>query len=542
MPLKKNKWLTNQHPIYKANIARWELNEARFGGIDETRDELIPFDWESDTGDHYRMRQDNATYLNFPERFADILVGHMMRQAPDAGLTLNFGTLGQVRRVKDIDLPTPAELLYYNTDGVGADGQQWNAFWKGVIKSAFPCGFAWVLCEAPEEAPTNYQEVIDGKRPFGSYYSPVSVTNWDFTQGQLGFAVIVRNKREIEIEERPGSDGRMKGNDGVTEYLVLVRRGYKKLGNDFINGGWFIFDADGELKDFGDYAKTRGEVPMSPLFYERIRPTKKKPKMARTPVDELGNAAVSYMNVASAADYDAWDGAATVRAIMGADKEGFNLFVTKVKEGSKYAPVPNNSETGKTPGMVDASSGSIAGNVFDQRLQSKRKEARELMLNEIQTAPYASGESKKVSFTDARAPRLSSLASEVETTQNAFIRWMEMFYAVGVNPEGFNPEGAVEWPKDFDLLDPAAAALEFFTIEQVSGYRSPTAGSMVMGLAVKSLGIAGDDATRTLIEEEYKTSALEFAKEHKLAIQKMIEERAVRVNPTAAGGTPPKVQ
>lgn len=526
--LKENKWLDIQHPAYVANIDLWMQNESRMAGGDEVLDELTHFDWEEENGSHYQERQNNAVYHNFPDRFASGLVGHMMRQAPQVGNTLNFGTLGKVRRKKDVDEPSRAELVYYNTDGIGNDGSQWNPFWTRAMKGAFPCGFIWILAENPEEKAASREDEINGIRPFLTEYSPTVVPNWEFEKGQLAFAVILRSRRVIQAD----GNGVIEISD-KKEYLVLVRKGYERLGSTFKNGGWFVFDSEGALTDsIGDFKKTKGEIPMSALFYERVRPTAKRPAVARPAVSEIGAAAISYMNISSAADFEVWDGAGTVKAVEGVDEEGFNLFIAKIKAGNRYSPLKNNKETGKTPSVSDMSADQGQSNIFDIDLKRKKQDVAELMLNEIQTAPYASGTSKRVSFTDTRSPRLALLAAELETAQNAMIRFLELMFGAR------KPSGSTEWEREFDLMDAGAAALQFFEIEDLSGYKSPTAGAKVMMMAVKVLGIAGDDEQRTKIESEYLASAEDFTKEHKLVVAAAIAQKAGSIK--SKRGTPKK--
>lgn len=532
MALDSRKWLESHHPIYDANIEQWQKNEARMRGGAEILDDLSRFDWEQEKGEHYKERQKNAVYLNFPDRFATVMVGHMMRQAPEVGNRLSFGTLGEVRRIRDVNTPTPAELVYYNTDGVGNDGSQWNNFWTRAAKASFACGFRWIIAEGPETPPQNFQDAINGRRPFLSHLSPTSVTNWDFVEGQLGFAIIKRAKRVLRLVTDNDFTNNMEN-----EYLVMVRRGYDALGSEFVNGGWFTFDKDGILGKFGSFQNTRGEIPMVAMFYERVDPDSGGPNIARPGVTELGQAAIAYMNLASAADYDAWDGASTVRAVIGADDDAFNVFIRKIKAGNRYAPIPPNKDGApqQQVQIEDISSGAIAGNVFDLRLKAKRQEAMELMLNELQAAPYASGESKKISFTDSRAPRLSMLASELETAQNTMIHFLELMWG---NPL---PSGSVEWEREFDLLNASAAVNDYFTIEQLAGFKSPTAGTKAMMQVVKALGIVGDDATRTTIEKEFQTSAETAQKLAEQSAKAAIQAQQAKGNP-ASGGTPAKPQ
>lgn len=493
----KRGWLNSKHPAYEEMLDEWVTNERRMLGGKLVLDELMRFDWELANGEHYTSRQQNAVYLNFPDRFASMIVGHMMREAPTPEGALNFGGLGKVRRRRDIDFPTEAELFYYNTDGVGGDGSQWDNYWTTVGKSAVATGIRWVLVEGSEEQPqVRGQEISDGLRPFLSDFSPLSVWNFLYERGRLSFATVKRSTRSIEINDK----GEVEGNDGAEETLLLVRRGFTGFGVEYTNGGWWIYDSDLEEVSKGNYNLTGGEIPMVPLYYERLKPTTESQCFARSGITELGNASVSYMNLSSAADYDAIDGASSVQALIGADEDGFNLFIRKMKEGNRYAPLPPAKDSQKNPEIKDASTGVVVADVFDRRLTAKREEAIQLMLNELQAAPYASGESKKISFTDTKAPRLALFASEMETAQNAVIRFTEMLW-------GKKTTGSTEWPREFDLLDAATVAQGYFAVVGLGAPRSPTAEAKVMLGLVRESGIAGDTQERTKIQAELMTSA-----------------------------------
>jgi hypothetical protein len=502
-PRKKRSFLDSTHPTYRDQYQLWRRNERRMLGGDEILEELIPFDWEHDRGpeSHYNLRKENAVYLNFPDRFASLMVGHMMRQAPEAGGTLSFGTLGDVRRLRDIDEPSPAELFYYNTDGLGSDGSQWNSYWTHVIKGAISTGHRWILAEGPPQQPGNRGREIAGLRPVLTDFSPLQVRNWHYENGKLVMALIDRYTRTLRLNDQ----GELEGNEGELETLLLTADGFVGFGQEFRNGGWYVFDPEGELKRFGFYEETEGEIPMVALYYERLKAGSQTSAISRSGITEMGNAAVGYMNLASGADFDAWDSATSALALLGADDVGFNVFVAKRNEGNRYAPLPANQDTGEIPKIQDVSTGAITADVFDKRLKAKRQEAVELMLNEIESAPYASGESKRVSFMDAKAPRLAVLASELETAQNSIIHFVELMWGRG-RPQ---PSGAVEWPREFDLLDVAHTAKDFFEIENLAQLRSPTAARKVMVAVTQRMGIVGDTEERTTVEREYEESAKE---------------------------------
>lgn len=495
----KRAFLSAKHPCYDEQKALWEKNERRMRGGIEVVDELVPFDWEILGGDHYKHRQDQAVYLNFPDRFASIMAGHLMRNSPIAGAALNFGTLGEVRRRRDIDEPTRAELLYYNTDGRGSDGSEWRSYWMHVIKGAIATGHRWVLCEGPPRAPRNRGSERGGLRPFVSDYSPVAVHNWHYEDGRLVMAVIKRRVRRLRLDQQ----GQLQGNAGEDQTLLLTADGFTGFGPEFRNGGWYTFDSNHEMTGFGFYEDTDGQIPMVALYYERQRPTVGTNAISRSGVTEMGNAAVAYMNLSSAADFDAWDGATSCAAVLGADEDGFNLFVTKRNEGNRYAPLPIHKDGQHVPEIQDTSTGIVVADVFEKGLKRKRQEAEELMLNELEAAPYASGASKEASFADAKEPRLAVMAAEVGTAQNAVIHFLEQLWA----GRPINTQGAVEWPERFSLEQPVEEIKKFFEALQFAELRSATAEKKAIMVMARKLGISGDDEDRAVIEEEIEASA-----------------------------------
>jgi hypothetical protein len=130
----------------------------------------------------------------------------------------------------------------------------------------------------------------------------------------------------------------------------------------------------------------------------------------------------------------------------------------------------------------------------------------ELMLHEIKRGPDTSGTSLQATFSDTRAPRLALLAAEVETAQNAVIHFVELLWG---NPR---PQGEVKWPREFRLVDPTAAAREFYEIVQMSQVRSATLDAHIMMQAADARNFVGNDETRKKIEDELKASAEAQAK------------------------------
>jgi hypothetical protein len=517
-------FLTNVHPIYRAWRNVWARNERRLAGGDEVLVELQPFQWEDLTDDHYAFRKSQATYVNFPEDFTLMMTGHLMRQAPRPQRELNFGTLGEVRALQEItgDL-TNAELVYYNADGVGNDGTQWNNFWAGAQRRAMATGHRWIMVESASMGAMSKQDIIDGRRPYLQEWSPLDVYDWHFERGQLQYAIIRLNERQPRVENGAFVS------DSLQEqsYYLLVRKGFALLGEEFVGGGWFKFDPNLEPLERNPFDMTDGEIPLFPLFYQRdAKPARRlieltqvagaiaapplaigqsltvqNPAMSRPGTSELGNVAVSYMNLASAADFDAWDAGSSLTFLLGCDKEGYNLAKAKMDEGSRLIPVPTNQESGTPPQVMDSGTGAIVSAVFDTRLSAKREEAKELAAREIASVPDSSGESKKAGFGEVKAPRLALMASELEQAQNAAIWFLEKRFG------NEQPRGGVTWTRDFDLegLDDQINAL--FEREKASGYKSPTLGAKAMIVAAEEDGMIENKEERDKIEAEYIESA-----------------------------------
>ena len=525
-------FLQSKHPVYEAQRKQWLTNLRRMLGGQYVLDELLPFDWESKTGEHYAMRQQQAVYHNYPDRFASMMVGHMMRQAPEIDVALKLGTLGIVRRKQDIQVPTPAELLYYNTDGVGNDGSQWDNYWTQVAKRAICFGHQWVLAEGPPEAPITRQGEIDGRRPYLSDYSPLSVPQWDYQYGRLGMVIVKRVVRRLRVD----AEGAITGGRGEVEYLLMTRPGWDGFGAPFDEGGWFTFDAELEPTGFGDFRATGGEIPMVPLYYERVKVDAAEKEdslaatMSRSGVTELGNASVAYMNMESAARYDAWDMAQSISAVLGADDKGFQVFINRLKQGTKYAPLPSPEDAPtKNPDVKDITTGGQAAEVFSKLRADFRQDVQELMLNEMQSAPYASGTSKRLTWTDSRAPRLATFASEIENAQNACIRWMEQMWKTEEMRLTRNPAGSTTWRRDFDLLDPIEAGTAFFQMESTAGINSPTLDAKVMLLVAEGMGAIGDDEEAEMIRQELLSSAKKRMErqEQEMALQQKVADAKV---------------
>jgi len=299
--------------------------------------------------------------------------------------------------------------------------------------------------------------------------------------------------------------------------MIMVARGYTAFDsvlNDIsIFGGWVILSSDLEsIEDADTYRVTGGEIPMVPLYYERQDPSEDDWAISRSGTEEVGNAAVSYMNLSSAADYDAWDAGSSAIGLSGLDETGYNLAMGILKKGSKYFPLQRTADATQNPEIHDASLGAVTEQVFTGRLSMKDKEVLQLMANEMQSAPYASGTSKQMTWTDTRAPRLTFFASEVETAQNACIRWLEQYWGKR------EPSGVVHWTKKFDLLGQEEVSKMFFEMQAQAGIHSRTLDRKILVAFASRNGFILDDAEKQKITDEFDN--YQTTEDKKLALEK----------------------
>ncbi len=520
-------WLTTEHPIYKAMKARWVLNEARLEGGDAVIPELRRFEWETKEGPDsaYGQRQAQAVYFNFPMLFMVALTGHLARHAPTPDAGLSFGTMGQVRRDRSAGDETEAELVYYNVDGVGNEGSHWQTWWLDVMTRAGATGHRWIYVETPSTPPATEAQVRDeGLRPYLVEFSPLSVINWHYEAGQLDFAVIRFQRPDPKVNDR----GELV-EASREDFLLLVREGCRRLGPTFQAGGWWKFDDQLDAwYDTGDFEDTGGQIPLFPLYYQRAKGRKGAPAMSRPGLTELGNAAIAYMNLDSAANFDAWDAAKSLTYMLGVDAEAFNIAKEKMDEGSRWIPVQANEDTDETPQIHDGGTGAVVADVFDRRLQALKEVAAELGVLELTRGNSTSGASKTSDFLSSKGPRLAIMAQELSIAQTTAIYFLELSFG------HTKPAGSTTWTTQFNLVEVVGRIKDFFETERLSGIRSETLDAKAMTMLGRERGLIESDEEAKKVEKEYQESArkrneLEAAKAGEL------QDAAMKTGAEAAG-------
>lgn len=525
----KRGWLKSKHDIYRENEEQWRINERRLRGGSVVLDELTPFDWEKqkDKKGSYAARQKEATYVNFMDLHGAIIAGHMMRESPspksESGEgALDFGNLGIVDGVDGPNAePTRAAQIYANVDGTGRQSSQWDPWWLDTFKRAMGTGHRWLFMDVPSfvGTPTRADE-LRGIRPYIVQLSPLSVPQWHEEDGKYQFFIIKLKERVFQLDEH----GDLKDGGKMQDvYLLLVREGFTGLnheGDDFSGGGWWKFDKDGEylmrpvLNDegrptdevepqHGDWELTDGEIPMWPIWAERDDGDDEHPSMSRAPLQSLGQVAVSYMNLSSAADYDAWDAGQSQMFITGIEPEDHAAVVEQWKGGSKILGIPLvRDHEGKThvPSVQDGSMGAVAAGVWEKRLQNKWEEARILAALEATGDPNTSGVSKQMSFRDIMAPRLANYAANLEAAQNTAIYFFERMF-------GLESTGTVIWPREFNLKDVMDDINTVFAMENAVGFRNREFDADLLVRAAEELALITDPKQRQKVLDGYKEAA-----------------------------------
>lgn len=518
-------FLTWQHPVYKANLELWLRNERRLLGGDLILDELVPFDWEvaseTDPAGAYMRRQAQAVYPNFPDKFATLVAGHLLRSAPRPDQGLDFGTLGKVGESRTEG--TRAEQVYYSCDMPGDLGIPWDAWWEQRLKLAMATGHRWILVNGPPARPANKLQERYGGRPYLMEFSPIHAPGWYYNRfGQLEFIIF----RVDDLDPYIGDQGTLftQKQLGVQMgYLLFVRAGCSRLGAQFntSTGGWYYFDSWQNPIDAGNLADTDGEIPVFPHFYETSKGTKDKPMISRTGTSELGNCAIAMMNLSSAADFDAWDAGRGIEWLLGVDLEAWNLATEKIAQGSRRIPLTPHAETDQIPAVQDAGIGAVAADVFAKREESLWNRAQWLGITEADTGNRGTAAGANADFSATQMPRIVRVAMNLQAAQTLAIYFLEKRYG------NQKPTGQAVWPTRYNLVELTDRINSFFATERLSGLRcSPLDVEALLQLAIEK-GLVSNDADM----EKYRKAATEFAD---------LRDSMLATDATTALGQPPQ--
>jgi hypothetical protein len=521
-------FLDTVHLEYYARRDAWIREERRLMGGDEVLTELTNFDWEDKNGAHYRGRQSKAVYPNIGLQHAATITGHLAKHRPLPNKGMDFGTLGQVRaRDKINSTPTRGELIWYNINGVGNDGAQFDAWLDDVDIRAQATGHRWLMVESPTSRPTNYNDELRGMRPFAVEYSPLLVTNWYFANGQLRWAVVRVQTQAMKVVNGV-FDVRYVNRLG---YYLLVADGEDSLGDQYREGGWWTFTPERRFIAHERWTNTLGQIPLFRHFGRMSTGTTSNPASSASDTMELGQLAISMMNARSAREFDFWDACASKVYFLGADSEVMKVVVDGWSSSNLIAVPPKRNEDGtSTPVTVhDGSTGAVISTVADALEKAQWEMARELSISKVTSTPNSSGASKDAGFAEASAPDLTRRAILREQTENMLLYFFELRFGAQT------PRAYALWPREFDL-EPLVDDIDamFDTLRR----SSVTSGTMEVELILQSLverGLITDTATLATIKDELSQAFLD--KQAQSNMDKAILQGKVAGNPlTGAAG------
>jgi hypothetical protein len=519
-------FLSHHLPLYDQHLSGWHRDERRLAGGDAILEELRQ--WKGEADADFLVRQGTAGYMPLPKNHVLTLTGHLSSQTSMP----NFAEMGKVRERKDLrGTPSLAELLNYNVDGGGQDGKELLPYTDEVNERAMATGYRWTLVEMPtlqrlaeiraarlgipredtqavmraagdvQNNPVTMQDVVDGFRAYPVEWSPILVPYWHpITGGPLDFAVA---KVPIESEALVDEDGNVVGD--VDGFYLLVRRGYRGLGDQWAQGGWWKIDSDHTIVSEGRWDSTLGRIPLFRFYGEGASGTTAKPAVARSLTMELGQIAVGLMILRSARDYNLIEAAKSTNHVLGIDPDSHGKVITQQEAGSitvGYPPVMTQAGTIAIPQIWNSSAALVDAGAFDLVIRASLEEAREIMVKQVTSTPDSSGRSKEAGFAEATSPLLARLAATRQQWINTFL----YFWALRAGIP--NPTASVQIPREFDLQPVVDDIDAMLSRLKRSWLRSPTWEKHLLLRAGDEEGMLPEDkAERDAIEAELEASA-----------------------------------
>jgi hypothetical protein len=479
--------LDAQSDVYAANVDAWAAEERRFHGGYPMLVELERFTNETDPS--YTSRKRQAPLHNFGKIHASIVVGHLNEVAP----TPNYGTLGEVRERKAIPRgqETLAELFHYNANGVGTNGLTFTALSSSIQMRTLATGVRFTLVEMPkrrtrsgkvvsEDRPITQEDVRNGHRPFIAEYSPRDVPMYEQQDGRTDWAVV---RTRWQPSEWTPNAAHEKG------YYLLVREGFAGLGDQFAQGGWWLFDPRKAQTAEGRWSRTRGEIPLTMYAADESEGTDEWPSYASMPLMELNQLSSGLMNRISERNWNARNAAKSLKHVLGAEPQGFNEAMEMSLAGGMYVPWrPFIGPDGRVviPSIYDGANGAVESSVYAEIIRSTIEEAHEIMVRQMTSTPDSSGRSKEAGFNEATAPIVSGLVTRRESWENTVIPWVEM------RSGSEQPSGFVSYPDEIDLTPVRDKINAWYEMAIKVGARSPTVEAIGVEKLAQESGIWPD--------------------------------------------------
>jgi hypothetical protein len=509
-------FLTQTLPLYDSHLSGWNRDERRLYGGDAVLEELRQ--WKGESTDDLAVRLETAGYMPLPKNHTMTLSGHLSSQTPMP----QFQELGEARtRDKIRGAKSRAELLWYNIDGIGQQGSEFLPWFDAVQERAMATGYRWILVEKPSLSVLQTMRDLrggrtDGKvtgdeeeffRPYAVVYSPTQVPFWQYTSGMLDFAVIRIPLVPTNLVDEAGN---FTGTD--LGFYLLVRRGFKGLGEAYAGGGWWKYDGNEQLVTDGDgnpatgtWDQTLGQIPLFQFIGEPSSGTSARPAIARSLTMELGQIAVGLMILRSARDYNIVQAAKSINWILGIDSEKHGDVIAQNELGSitiGVPPVMGPAGAQLVPSIWNSSAALLDSSAFESVIRSSLEEAREIMVKQVTSTPDSSGRSKEAGFAEATSPLLARLAATRQQAMNTFLYFASLRFGIP------NPTASVQIPREFDLAPVVDDIDDMLSALKRSWLRSPTWERELLLKRGDERGMLPEDKTlRDTIEAELEASA-----------------------------------
>jgi hypothetical protein len=502
---------------------QWERDERRLYGGDAVLEELTKFDVEDATS--YDLRKRTARYNNLPDRHMSLIAGHLLRVMPDIDFT---GQWGKVRKRSEVNgVPSLAEILTYNCDGIGQDGTQLRTWIDGVVKRAGATGYRAVLVEMPQlttlaeirrralgivtdpaagaaeraaqaeaddallSTPLTEADRAAGWHPYLVEISPVAWIRRGFTEGTLDYACI----REKVPTEASTANNWATEEDGL---YVLVRAGYDRLGNMFRIGGWWLFrTSDFTIIRQGRWDKTQGMIPLTVALAEHNLGTSLDPTIGRSLTMELGQIAVDLMNARSEQRYNARQAAKSLLFLMGCNADVQTQVVGQMVAGSIVVAVPpieNAQGAPIVPTLQFGSNVALDTAVYTNIIGEGLTEAKEIMLTQVTSDPGSSGESKRAGFEEGVSPFITRSAGALETWVNAVL----LFYGLRA---GVADPATVTMPREIEIRDVKADIDALFDTIAKSELDAPSLNAALLVKKADDMSLLDSDKRADILAE-----------------------------------------
>ena len=487
---------------YTDKLEQWKLNTARMLGGKHVLSEVERFTWETEglveTPDleGYQARQKQSTYVNFMALYDEKFAGTIFAQWPEVGEGLDLGTLTQDRQ----------DMLMEAADGVGPDARTIQQFFRHVTRFAQATGYVWVLAEEPAEPWPTMQDEKSGKRPYFVMYPPDQVPYKKFEGGTLVCIHLEYEERYVGVDPE-NTDAFL--DETRTVHYLMTRQGYEGWGEYFREGGWWMFDDDGEILTrrhdstqlVGDWDRTDGNIPINRVFWKRDLTGKE----AWTGATQLGNLAILHMNIMCFMHNDAKISGSRKRHWLGVTLNQWQSILDANIHGGIDVPVPRDPSVAgdQKLDVIDSGETSAIESLM-KFLEIVRNLVADFFLREIQSAPGASGVSKKIEILQSQAPGLADAAQNIQQDCQQAIRNLEQRWTTK------EPTATLELPDEYNLKTVVERIREVFELLQLAETRSPELTAFLILNAINRNALAtegSEDLDLDLVKSELRDSA-----------------------------------